>query len=79
MTSQSLPYNPPIPPLQPGTTQPSGQQWQPQSPGIMSLKRQMERVQLPPVSTWQDPSRVIVQSSKVVPGWPYDPGLCSNS
>ena len=46
-----------------------------QSPEILNLKAYLERtkgVQLPPVQAWQNPHKVVVQSSNVVRGWGDD-------
>jgi hypothetical protein len=62
----------PIPPYNPDTIQPSGRQQHSQSTEILKLKRQLERVQLPPLLPWQDENRVSVFSTKAVRGWGND-------
>ena len=62
----------PIPPYDPDTIQPSGRQQPCQSTEILKLKRQLERVQLPPLALWQDTDKVVVRSTKAVRGWGND-------
>ncbi|ESA38490.1 hypothetical protein N836_31615 [Leptolyngbya sp. Heron Island J] len=43
-----------------------------QSAEILNLRAQLQRsngAQLPPVKPWQNPHKVTIQSTKVVPGW----------
>ena len=65
--------NKPIPPFQPDRRIPTGKLQQPsQSTEILKLKRQLERVQLPPLLPWQDQDRIVVTTTKAVRGWGND-------
>ena len=58
--------NPPIPPLQPGVTQPTGKE-------VRNLRKQLKPkpVTLPRIPKWENPNRVVVQG-RSVPGWKHE-------